>query len=485
MQEGTKNMNEAKWKVTGGLSALLAVLAMTSGCGKEKDDNTVAPAAEARCEKDDGCAKETADKPVAAASEAGREGHGVEDGHGHAEGSAGAASASIEERVSEKCECGIPIYQCAECRYEVGVVKLDASLLKQVDGGGLVRTQTVARTRVSAALPTTGEIALNENAAVHISPRIAGIIESVSVDIGARVKVGDTLLTLASVELGKALAEYERNRTLSDLTEKVLARETKLREQKVGSEQDMIDAQMTYEQHRTDLKASEQMLHVLGLTEEDLAGMREPSHGIGAGRLPVRAPVAGTIIEKHAVAGEMAEAGKDLMLLSDLTTVWVWANVHSRDLAPLLQAEKRGPVAVEVAVSAFPDRQFEGALDYVGATMDEQTRTVKVRATVANPDLELRPGMFCDVAISLANGKAEEILAAPRAAVLADEGKFFVFKHWKDDFFVRQDVRKGRDFFGMIEILDGLQAGDTVAVEGAFLLKSDVLREKMGAGCAD
>ena len=334
-------------------------------------------------------------------------------------------------------------------------------------------------------MPATGEVALNENAAVHISPRIPGIIESVSADIGARVKAGDTLLTLASVELGKALAEYERNRTLSDLTEKVFARETKLREQKVGSEQDVIDAQMTFEQHRTDLKASEQTLHVLGLTEEDLAAMREPSHGAGAGRLPVRAPVAGTIIEKHAVAGEMAEPGKDLMLLSDLTTVWVWANVHSRDLAQLLEAEKRGPVAVEIVVAAFPDRQFKGVLDYVGATMNEQTRTVKVRATVENPDLELRPGMFCEVAISLGNGQAEEVLAAPRAAVFSDEGKSFVFKHWKDDFFVRQDVRKGREFFGMVEILEGLQAGDTIATEGAFLLKSDVLREKMGAGCAD
>ena len=73
----------------------------------------------------------------------------------------------------------------------------------------------------------------------------------------------------------------------------------------------------------------------------------------------------------------------------------------------------------------------------------------------------------------------------PRAAVLSDEGKYFVFKHWKDDFFVRQDVRKGREFFGMVEILEGLQAGDTVVTDGAFLLKSDVLREKMGAGCAD
>ncbi|OQW95666.1 MAG: hypothetical protein BWK77_07075 [Verrucomicrobia bacterium A1] len=387
--------------------------------------------------------------------------------------------------MSVKCECGVPTYQCAECRYEVGVVKLDASLLKREDGGGLVRTQTVERIKVSAALPATGEVALNENAAVHISPRIPGLIESVTADIGARVKAGDTLLTLASVELGKALAEYERNQALSDLSEKTFTRETKLREQNVVSEQDVIDAQMTYEQHRTDLKASEQTLHVLGLTEDDLAAMRESSHGPGAGRLPVRAPIAGTIIEKHAVAGEMAEPGKDLMLLSDLTTVWVWANVHSRDLAQLLAAEKRGPIAVEVVVTAFPDRQFKGMLDYVGATMNEQTRTVKVRATVKNPDLELRPGMFCEAAISLGNGQAEEILAAPRAAVFSDEGKSFVFRHWKDDFFVRQDVRIGREFFGMVEILEGVQAGETVATDGAFLLKSDVLREKMGAGCAD
>jgi cobalt-zinc-cadmium efflux system membrane fusion protein len=451
--------NEGKWKVMGGLCTLLAVLAAASGGGKDKAEQPAAPAAEAAPEE-----------------------HGGDDGHGHA---GAALAASIEERVSAKCECGVPTYQCAECRYEVGVVKLDASLLKREDGGGLVRTQTVSRTKVREALPATGEVALNENAAVHISPRISGIIETVSADIGARVKAGDTLFTLASVELGRALADYERNRTLSGLSEKIFARETRLKEQKVGSEQDAINAQMTFEQHRTDLRASEQTLHVLGLTDEDLAALREPSHGADVGRLSIRAPVAGTIIEKHAVSGEMAEPGKDVMLLSDLTTVWIWANVHSRDLARLLAAEKRGRVAVEITVAAFPDRQFQGVLDYVGATMDEQTRTVKVRATVKNPELELRPGMFCEAAISLANGKEEEVLAVPRAAVFSDEGKSFVFKHWKDDFFVRQDVRQGREFFGMVEIREGIEAGDTIAVEGAFLLKSDVLREKMGAGCAD
>jgi len=474
-------MSEGRWTMVAGLCALLAVSTITSGCGKNQAAKPLPQDAAEGCEEDDGCGKDKPVKPAEPATEEGHEEHGDHDGHGHGP----SAALSLEQLESAKCEHDIPTYQCAECRYEVGVVKLDASLLKREDGGGLVRTQAVARTRVSVALPTTGEVALNENATVHISPRVAGIIESVAVDIGARVNAGDTLLTLASVELGRALADYERNRALSGLSEKVLARETKLREQKVGSEQDTIEAQMLFEQHQADLKASEQTLHVLGLTEEDLAALREPSHGPGAGRLPVRAPIAGAIIEKHAVPGEMAEVGKDLMLLSDLTTIWVLANVQSRDLAALLQAEKRGPVAVEVTVAAFPDKPFRGVLDYVGATMNEQTRTVKVRATVKNPDLELRPGMFCEVVISLGNGKEEEVVAVPRSALLSDEGKDFVFQHWKDDFFVRQDVRRGREFFGMVEILAGLKAGDAIAAEGAFLLKSDVLREKMGAGCAD
>ncbi len=410
--------------------------------------------------------------------------HGENDGHGHGKKAPLNPSATLEERVSAKCEHDIPIYQCAECRYEVGVVELDACLLKQEDGSGLVGTQAVVRTQVTMALQVTGEVSLNENNAVHIGPRVSGIINTVPIDIGARVKAGETLLTLESVELGRALADYDRNRSLSELSEKTFLRETKLQEQKVGSEQDRIEAQMTFEQHRTDLKASEQMLHVFGLTEKDIAAMRETLPDAGAGLLTVRAPIAGTIIEKHAVVGEMVEAGKDLMLLADLSSVWVWANVNSRDLAALLAIEKND-AAVEIVVAAFPDRKFTGRLDYVGATMDEKTRMIKVRATIDNSTFELRPGMFCEASISLSNGKAEEVLAAPRSAVLSDEGLTFVFKHWKDDLYIRQDVRKGRDFFGMVEILEGLEVDETIVTEGSFLLKSDVLREKMGAGCAD
>jgi len=428
-----------------------------------------------------GCGKKKVEGCADACQGAGAvvSGPGAENPHGHK------VPVSFEERVMAKCEHNIPIYQCAECRYEAGVVQLDPSILKKGDGTGLVRTQAVVRTKVSLVLPVTGEVALNENSAVHISPRISGIIESVAIDIGARVKAGDTLFTMTSVELGRALVAYERNRTMAELAEKTFAREKTLKEQKVGSEQDMIDAHMAYEQHRTELKASEQTLHVLGMTEDDLSAKGEILHGAGAGKLPVRAPIAGTIIQKHAVAGEMAEPGKDVMLLADLSTVWVWVDLHARDLPQLLEAEKLGPISVDITVSAFPEKRFSGMITYVGATMSEKTRTVKVRATVKNPDLVLRPGMFCEARIAMIDEKAEEVLAVPRDSLFSDEGKSFVFKHWKDDFFVRQDVQKGREFSGTVEIRDGLRAGDMIVADGAFLLKSDVLREKMGAGCAD
>ena len=91
--------------------------------------------------------------------------------------------------------------------------------------------------------------------------------------------------------------------------------------------------------------------------------------------------------------------------------------------------------------------------------------------------------MFCEIRIRV--GNEEEVLVIPQAALLSDEGCDFVFTHWKEDFYVQRRVKRGREFVDSAEILDGLRPGDTIIADGSFLLKSDVLREKMGAGCAD
>jgi cobalt-zinc-cadmium efflux system membrane fusion protein len=170
-------------------------------------------------------------------------------------------------------------------------------------------------------------------------------------------------------------------------------------------------------------------------------------------------------------------------VLADLTTAWVWGGLYERDLANVLTRMAAGIVPVEVTVPAFPGRVFTGQLNYVASTMDETTRTVKVRTVIANGDRLLRPGMFCEVRLLLTSD--EDVLAIPKMALLSDEGVDFVFKHMKDDYYLRQNVTKGREFDDAVEILAGLEPGLTIVAEGAFLLKSDVLRSKMGAGCAD
>lgn len=392
---------------------------------------------------------------------------------------------SIEEVAAARCEHGTATYLCSECRYEVGVVKVPGDLCRQspADTGGLLVTETVENRRVNTGLRFTGEIQLNENEAVHLSPRIAGIIEHVYVDIGERVRRGDQLFRINSVELGTTLAAYELSRSLTELSQKNFEREKLLRDQNISSEQDLIEAQMIYETHKTELKAAAEALRILGITDGDLHTLREQQKINGTGSLPVRASIAGTVIQKHAVVGELVEPGTDVLLLADLSSVWVWADIYEKDLPRLLAAERDGPIPVRIYVKAFPDHVFDGSIDYLGATMDERTRTVKVRATVANAGGHLRPGMFCEVHAGIMSD--ETALSIQRSALLSDEGDEFVFAFWKDDFFVRRSVKTGRTFFDMIEVLEGLRPGDRIVTEGAFLLKSDVLREKMGAGCAD
>lgn len=461
MRTGT----EKELAVSGGMRlALCLVFGMMLCAGTDTIGQEVAPADdEPKCTDSncaDGCDDESSDEC------------GEED----------ALSMSLDELAKTRCEHDTEAYRCDACRYEIGVVKVPASLLKQPAGGGLVQTEKAAKKTVVSGIQATGEIHRNGNTTVHVPPLISGVIASVQVDLGSEVKAGDLLFTMNSTELGKSVAEYQRSRVLTELAKKTYDREQGLFDQKVTSEQDLIEAQMTYEEHKADLAASEQMLHVLGLTENDLKGLEE-GHGTQIGLLPVRAPSAGTILERHAVIGELVEEGGEVVLLSDLSTLWVWIDVYERDLGKLLKAQGKATIPIALTVRAFPDRVFKGTIDYVGGTMEERTRTVKVRGVVQNDDRLLRPGMFCQATIEA--GDAEEALAIPAGAVLSDEGTSFVFKHWKDEYYVRRAVELGRTFPNGVEILEGIAPGDTIVTEGAFLLKSDILREKMGAGCAD
>ena len=402
---------------------------------------------------------------------------------GHSRGAA-AAPKTLDALFAAKCEHGILQHTCDECRYELGLVKIDPTLLRTAERpGGILAVGPAQKRPAQELLPLNGEVALNAAALTHVSPRVSGAVRAIRVELGRPVRKGDALFEIESPELGLALGAYRKNKALAALALKKLERERALAAQKLSPQADAEEAQMKYEEYRIELESAENALRVMGLDDAAVADLTADRATVKGARLPVLAPQDGTVIAQHVDPGETLAAGKEVLTIADLSSVWVWLSLYERDLARLLGEMKKGEVRVQVATPAFPGRTFDGAIDLIGATVDEGDRTVKVRATLDNREALLRPGMFC--AANAVFETRERVLAVPKEAVMADEGKRFVFRIVRDGFALRTDVGVGRTFADSVEVTSGLAEGERIVTAGAFVCKSDVLRAKMGAGCAD
>ena len=386
----------------------------------------------------------------------------------------------VEELFSRTCEHGLKTFECDECRYEMGVVKVAPSIVE----GGLLKTAEVAPRAVDAPIVLTGEVRFDERRVTHLAPRTDGVLRAVHVQVGDRVKAGQALFEVDSIALGDAQGEYLVARASRELASRTLDRQKALRREGVSSEREALEAGNGFESADIRVRAASERLLRLGLDLSDLGALGSASRlGSARGRLVVRAPIEGRVADMHAVAGEAAKAGESVMVIGETDPVWVFADLYEDHLGAVQARVAGGPVSAMVSVKAYPGENFQGTLDLLGSVMERESRTVKARVTVANPGGKLRPGMFAQIRLGLPGD--EQVLAIPRAAVMQDEGRSFVFIPHHGDFWVRRPVRTGREWDQWVEVKGGIQAGQRVATDGAFLLKSDVLRSKMGAGCAD
>jgi len=448
------------------LGILIASLFVVS-CGKPAPE----PTAEATAARE-------ATKEAAGHAAEGHGGHESEEkGEGHDEASD--LDRPVEELFSATCEHGKKTFECDECRYEIGVVKVGPSIVE----GGLLKTAEAGLRAVDAPVVLTGEVRFDERRVTHLAPRTDGVLRAVHVQVGDRVKAGQALFEVDSVALGDAQGEYLEARAARELASRTLERQKALRREGVSAEREMLEAQTAFESADIRVPASERLLR-LGVDPSDLRALANASRlGSARGRLVVRAPSGGRVLDMHAVPGESARAGESMVVIGEIDPVRVFADLYEDRLGAVQDRVAAGPVAVTVSVKAYPGEGFPGTLDMVGSVMERETRTVKARVTVANPEGKLRPGMFAEVRLMLPG--EERVLAVPRSAVMQDLGRSFVFVPYQGDFWVRRPVRTGREWEGWVEVQGGIETGQRVAADGAFLLKSDVLRTRMGAGCAD
>jgi len=293
----------------------------------------------------------------------------------------------------------------------------------------------------------------------------------VHVALGDQVQQGQPLLEIESVLVGEGQATYLEAQGLLGLARRSFERVSGLRRDGIASEKEYLQA-------KQELEAAE--IRAAGA----LGKLNRLGTAAGAGgRVVLRAPIAGTVLTMHAVSGEVARTEESLMTVGDSTAIWVWADLYERDLAAVRRGQADQRLAAAISVKAYPGEEFPGTVDLVSPAMDESSRTVKVRVQVDNDDGRLLAGMFATVKLFLPG--SAETLAVPSSAVLEDEGRSFVFVHHRGEYYVRRPVVVGRQWAGWVEIAQGLEPSQVVVAEGAFLMKSAVLRSKMGAGCAD
>ncbi len=382
---------------------------------------------------------------------------------------------SVSDLFSDVCEHGRKTYTCDECRYEVGVVKTPSELFEK----GLLKKAAVEKRTVAKKLRLTGEIQYDERRVAHVSTQVDGIIRKVFVTLGDKVTKGQPLIEIDSVEIGQAKAAFQEASALELLARRNNQRLEQLRKEGISSEKEVLSA-------RQELDAAQIRANAARGTLERL-GMRSVGSGSAdaapSGRLVLRAPSDGTILGMHGVTGEVVSADESILTIGDNAAVWVWADLYERDFARVIAEYNGDALDAAVQVKAFPGVSFSGIVDFISPAMSESSRTVKVRVSVPNPEGKLLAGMFADVDLFLKGDN--EALCLPVNAVLQDEGRAFVFVQYDRDYFVRRPVTLGDEDRGWVAIKSGLTGNETVAADGAFLLKSDVLRSKMGAGCAD
>lgn len=425
------------------------------------------------------------------APSAGGHGHSGEsaeehEGHAHAEAEAKAPDAETEPGHAEEADSAHAghAHEEGEAQAEGGHEGHDHAELvsltpEQVKAFG-VKTAPVAGGQLEVYLTLPGEVAVNADRVGHVLPKLGGVLQAVKGNIGDSVRKGQLLAVVESRELAQAKAEFLAARERETAARATADRERALFEKGVSPEQDFINADNAAKEAGILLRAAEQALHALGISEKELEALVAAPHE-SLTRYEIYAPLGGRILEKHAAIGEVVSSESELFLIADLSSVWVHLNASQQDLPRLREGQGvRIRLAPATGDSTLPDAaEARGRIKAISALVAEDTRTAEVRIELPNADGQWRPGMFVTGLLAVDQAPAE--LLIPLSALIKYEGKQCVFVQ-DDHGFEPRPVETGRQSATQAEVLSGLEAGETVVVEGAFTVKAELGKREAGHG---
>ena len=297
----------------------------------------------------------------------------------------------------------------------------------------------------------------------HVFSPVTGRVTAINAALGQRVKKGDSLAVIESPDLDLALANVQKADADMVAAKHNFDRQKELADAHAVSQRDLESAEDDYNKATAELHRSQQMMKILH------------AEGTSSGAFSLRTPVAGEVISRTVnpgmeVQGQYGGGGSavELFTVGELDPLWAIADVYEMDLSRVKVGD-----SVDVTVVAYPDRKFQGRIDWISGALDPVTRTAKVRCTLANPDHLLRPEMYATMSVA---GTGQRMLSLPRAAVL----------HLGDQTLVYEDIGPGpggllrfqqvpvdvdEDIPGdYVHVVKGLAENDRVVTSGSLLL---------------
>jgi cobalt-zinc-cadmium efflux system membrane fusion protein len=358
--------------------------------------------------------------------------------------------------------------------------KGEVVLTPEQQTSAMIETRAAAISQEPELLRVNGRIALADDRVTRVGVRTLGSVISVYVGLGDLVHKGQILARYHADEVRdsraqyrSALAELDRAKAAEAQAKRNHDRAQRLLELKAGSvqqveltQQDLVSAQAAVKKAEIEVNRGHDLL------EDDLKVPADPPanrQDETEDEVPIIAPADGYILERNVTPGKTVELSAVTFVIGDLSTVWMLASVRQEDLGKLHLDQ-----FAFVTLPGQDNTRLQGKITNLGQEFDRDTRMMQVRIELANPNGRLRPEMLANAEIPVGGGKP--VVVIPSDAVQQINGQDVVFVRTAPDRFAVRPVRVGETADSKTPILEGVKAGDQVAIRGSFILKSQLLK---------
>ncbi len=317
-----------------------------------------------------------------------------------------------------------------------------------------VKIDTVTKIPAMDEFAAVGEVSFDENNVIRVYPIVSGSVSKVNVSLGDYVKRGNILATILSSDISAYQRDYNIAKANYEVAESNLVRSTELYKSGMLSTKEYAESQKDFSNSFSEFNEKKQILELYGGSENELDAM-----------FRVVAPRSGYIVERNINEGTQIrnDNATNIFTISDLETIWVWANVHESDMAKVHEGD-----LVTVKTIAYPDMEFKGTIKKIGTMLDPQSRVIRVRTELVNKDGLLKPEMFANVVITPKNFVS--VLAVPQSAIVLENNNYFVMKEVKHNIFEKMQIKVGKNYDRNTEVVAGLNEGDHIISEGSLFV---------------